>query len=349
MLVTFDPITCELVIDEVVALNVFDADHYTRGLSAPTLAVLPSQRPPHPLHVVHLSRRMDSYRVPFDDPTPHAGYDMDLFQPVYVSLPYFRLRLPSALEGASPLALQAALPLEFVPDLVPWPLSFSSGPSPPRTFPSFDVIDSVRNPSAVLDIPLAVTEPPHADWSPSCSLPSFRLDIVRPSALPLMPTPTPAHPRIRWQSHQPRPFSASSPSVNVVQNGRRYDLASSTSTDDEERFFPISGPATTPSVLPSNKSGWHALEGLWVGYYGQHHGCEFGHLHVRDSDADGKRKEISFAKLTGDRNVPGGVVSWRTWVETSAATVGKFQGQGHGELKVIRAHSFLVLFCPSLC
>lgn len=50
------------------------------------------------------------------------------------------------------------------------------------------------------------------------------------------------------------------------------------------------------------------LEGLWVGTFGPH-GTEFGWIHARKAE-DGDARLVEYVKITGDVNVPSGVVSW---------------------------------------
>ncbi|KAM0756226.1 hypothetical protein T439DRAFT_345058 [Meredithblackwellia eburnea MCA 4105] len=112
---------------------------------------------------------------------------------------------------------------------------------------------------------------------------------------------------------------------------QRLELRSSSL--DSETFFPVHPPhrrlsSTSPlTVDPSGEILASSLEGMWCGTYGAH-GLELGHLVVRcflPEDPEKPygedcprplpnphrgRRVLEFVKLTGDPNVPTGMISW---------------------------------------
>ncbi|CAL1705773.1 unnamed protein product [Somion occarium] len=76
------------------------------------------------------------------------------------------------------------------------------------------------------------------------------------------------------------------------------------------RYYPITYPVTYPSPISlarhPNDPNWHpaSLEGLWLGSYGPN-GTEVLYLEWRES-----ANIVRAWKVTGDENVPRGVVSW---------------------------------------
>ncbi|KAG0144917.1 hypothetical protein CROQUDRAFT_659346 [Cronartium quercuum f. sp. fusiforme G11] len=268
ILVTFDPKTCELVGEEIIALNLFDINLYNHPHSGLYRAILPSTRPAHPPHISRLSRRMDSYRVPPQSHSPYAGLDVDLFKPAYVALPYFRLRHSLSFNRPLPMRIQ--------------PRPFSTPLSNTTKFPSPDTLYVIRSPHFSLDSPLSTYTDPKPNITPAAFTLAF-LPSLTPQAVPI-----PNHPRIRYQTP---PTNSTRNSVTFLHHGHRHVCGSGI----EECFFPILG-------LESK-----GLEGIWVGYYGPLHGPEFGHLRLIDD-------ELSFIKLTGDKNVPSGIISWKTYL-----------------------------------
>ncbi|KAH9813917.1 hypothetical protein DFH28DRAFT_1083334 [Melampsora americana] len=131
--------------------------------------------------------------------------------------------------------------------------------------------------------------------------------------------PSSTHPNIRYQSP---PTLRPTLSTTIMHNGRRYITRGSEETveeklkDEDERFFPILG-----TDVSSN-----GLQGLWVGYYGFQNGVEFGHLSMNPIPTKPNLLEITFVKITGDRNVPSGVVSWKTFVDRKRDDHGRIKG-----------------------
>ncbi|EGG09719.1 uncharacterized protein MELLADRAFT_71115 [Melampsora larici-populina 98AG31] len=124
------------------------------------------------------------------------------------------------------------------------------------------------------------------------------------------------HPSIRWQS---TPTIRPTLSATIMHNGRRYITRSEEdeiSKDEDERFFPILGSNTL----------LNGLQGLWVGYYGFHHGVEFGNLSIDPISNQPNLLQITFVKITGDRNVPSGIVSWKTIVDRKRNQNGQIKG-----------------------
>lgn len=305
ILVTFDSEKCEIVGEEIKAINTFDITHYQQDYKNENL---PKTRPAHPAHATRLSPRMDVYRLAIDAESPYAGYSINLFKPAYVSVPYFRLKPSFSSSYTSPLKLSPSVD------------SLATLKSSSVDFLSPETIETLRLPQSRLDLPICSLHSHPATSSEKDLITTFKLSI---SCTPKFTTAIPVsnHPSIRWQS---TPTHRPTLSATIMHNGRRYITRSSEGTgeeamkskDEDERFFPILG---------SNVSQ-NGLQGLWVGYYGFHHGVEFGHLSINPVLNEPDLLQITFVKITGDRNVPSGIVSWKTFINRKKDSSGKIKG-----------------------
>lgn len=165
--------------------------------------------------------------------------------------------------------------------------------------------------------------PEHAPWLDSARglprlpvEPSPRSRPQNPALIPgaafLYMAPTPAtkpralvvHPA---EPGQPEPFAAHESRLQV-QDLRYLDLSGDTPRDGPSfyrRFYPLRLPLC-PGVDPADER-WHpaSLEGVWFGAYAAH-GTEVLYVYFAEQE-----REVRAVKITGDLNVPRGVVSWK--------------------------------------
>ncbi|KAI8447700.1 hypothetical protein BY996DRAFT_7668752 [Phakopsora pachyrhizi] len=349
ILITFDTKSCRFLAEEVFCKNAYDRRlHSNLGSSSmddrrmENLPSLPTWLPTNQVTILN----GDTYLINRSVQSPHQGFYIDLFCPIYSKSPWFTLapfKPHCFITNFQDFAPTPTLILNFNPILKGLKEYEEQNKGCDKTASKILLarieVDKLR---PFTDPMIYEEEPSSNNYYHYCHgqesdfrkmIYSFKVGL-RDNAIGLLrrePDSNYLGARIRYQS---LPNNPSTHQSLISVGGRTYTVGSNSgfsrrgANGEEEDgdsflgqiFNSIGGP------LPTGKrSGKSGLEGMWVGCYGIN-GCEFGKIVMSDYSCsnrlgdgnevedDGSRgidyRIMEFIKVTGDANVPVGEVSW---------------------------------------